>query len=83
MKPRKILENPREGTATGLFATSQGGGGILHIEIKQRRPRSNSNLELTGNLGTIMQESIKVAYTNIWYILSQSKLEEKGLLTEK
>ena len=74
MKPKKIMSNPTEGTATGLFAITTGGGGILHIEIKHchtQRTDTGGGLELTGNLGKIMQESIRVAHTAIWNILSK------------
>lgn len=76
LKPKKIMSVPTEGTATGLFAITSGGGGILHIEIKHcHNNKDNGRLELTGNLGKIMQESISVVHTAIWNILSKDKLK--------
>jgi len=76
LKPKKIMSVITEGTATGLFAITSGGGGILHIEIKHcHNNKDNGKLELTGNLGKIMQESISVVHTAIWNILSEDKLK--------
>lgn len=78
IKSTKIISTPTEGTAAGLFAITSGGGGILHIEIKHCHNQTSQNggkLELTGNLGKIMQESIRVAHTTIWNIINIDKLK--------
>ncbi len=78
IKSTKIISTPTEGTAAGLFAITSGGGGILHIEIKHCHNQNSQNggkLELTGNLGKIMQESIRVAHTTIWNIINIDKLK--------
>ena len=70
LKPKKIMSSPTEGTATGLFAITSGGGGILHIEIKHSHNNKDSGrLELTGNLGKITQESISVVYSYMEYVI--------------
>ena len=74
IKHKTILNYPREGTVAGLFAIKSGGGGIIHIEIK--RSQGKSNIEMTGNLGNIMKESIKVAYTAIFNVLSSTFLKD-------
>lgn len=80
LKPKKIMSSPTEGTATGLFAITSGGGGILHIEIKHSHNNKDSGrLELTGNLGKIMQESISVVHTAIWNMLSKDKLKRLNI----
>ena len=78
IKSTKIISTPTEGTAAGLFAITSGGGGILHIEIKHCHNQNSQNggkLELTGNLGKIMQESIRVSHTTIWNIINIDKLK--------
>tara|TARA_Y100000389_G_scaffold201336_1_gene243808 strand:- start:509 stop:3553 length:3045 start_codon:yes stop_codon:yes gene_type:complete len=67
IKPRRILDTPRKGTVAGLFAITSGGGGIIHIEIKQSH---GTGIEMTGNLGNIMKESVKVSYTTIYNIIN-------------
>ena len=80
LKPKKIMSSPTEGTATGLFAITSGGGGILHIEIKHSHNNKDcGRLELTGNLGKIMQESISVVHTAIWSMLSKDKLKKLNI----
>ena len=78
IKSTKIISSPTEGTAAGLFAITSGGGGILHIEIKHCHNNISQNvgkLELTGNLGKIMQESIRVSHTTVWNIINIDKLK--------
>ena len=59
------------GMSTGLFVTSAGGG-ILHIEVAVMPGKGN--LTLTGQLGNVMQESAKAAYSYI-----RSRWKELGL----
>lgn len=74
---KRIYNAPHQGTAVGLFALSSGGGGILHIEI--RRSQGKNSIEMTGNLGNIMKESVKVALTAVYNILRVDAVEENIL----
>ena len=52
------------GHINGLYATSYGGGGITSIEISSIRTGENFQLLLTGSMGDVMKESIRIAFTN-------------------
>ena len=49
------------GLINGLYATNNGNGGIIKIQIK-KNIMSDKNI-ITGNVGNSMKESIDVAYT--------------------
>lgn len=74
LRSKKIYNTPKEGTAVGLFALTKGGGGILHIEI--RYSKGKNTIEMTGNLGNIMKESVKVALTAVFNILSKDVIHD-------
>lgn len=73
-RSKKIYRLPHEGTAVGLFALTSGGGGILHIEIKYSQGKHA--IEMTGNLGNIMKESVKVALTAVYNILQKNIIQD-------
>jgi ATP-dependent Lon protease len=54
--------NPEVGVATGL-AWSAVGGSILFIEAS--RMAGSGNLQITGHLGEVMQESVRAAYSYV------------------
>jgi endopeptidase La len=61
---RKMVRNTDEiGYINGLYATSNGGGGITSIEIYPIKIGENFQLKLTGSMGDVMKESIQVAFT--------------------
>lgn len=64
---------PQPGVAIGM-AWTMAGGDILHIETSVMKGRGN--LMLTGQLGDVMQESAKAAYTYI-----RSHAAELGVAT--
>lgn len=67
---KKIIKNPRIGQVNGLYATNYGLGGITFIEsYKIPMNTSSLDLELTGQQGNVMKESMKVAKTVAWNIL--------------
>ena len=51
------------GYINGLYATSNGGGGITSIEIYPLKIGHDFQLKLTGSMGDVMKESIQVAFT--------------------
>jgi endopeptidase La len=63
------------GHINGLYATSNGGGGITSIEICPMKISDNNNfqLKLTGSMGDVMKESIQVAFTRACNYISDNK----------
>jgi hypothetical protein len=66
---KKILPNPRCGLVNGLYATTSGMGGITIIECFKIPSESKMRLELTGQQGDVMKESMSVAKTVAYNIL--------------
>ena len=65
----KIAKEPQVGLVNGLYATSAGTGGITIIEVMRTPSDSKLSLELTGNQGNVMKESMKCAKTVAWNLL--------------
>ena len=65
----KIAKKPQVGLINGLYATSAGTGGITIIEVMRTPSESKLSLELTGNQGDVMKESMKCAKTIAWNVL--------------
>ncbi|XP_067413004.1 lon protease homolog, mitochondrial [Emydura macquarii macquarii] len=72
------------GVVMGLAWTAMGGS-TLFIETSLRRPRDKENkdgsLEITGQLGDVMKESAKIAYTFARAFLMQKKSTIDFLVT--
>lgn len=69
-RDKMIVKSPLVGVINGMFASSVGIGGITTVECF-RIPMSNPfALELTGNQGKVMKESMSVSKTVAWNILS-------------
>lgn len=66
---KKILPTPRCGLVNGLYATQAGMGGITIIECFKIPSESKLRLELTGQQGDVMKESMSVAKTVAYNIL--------------
>lgn len=67
--PNMISSSPRIGLVNGLYATSAGLGGITVIETFEIPSDNKFSLELTGQQGDVMKESMKVARTVAWNII--------------
>ena len=65
----KIAKEPQIGLVNGLYATSAGIGGITLIEVMKTPSESKLSLELTGNQGDVMKESMRCAKTIAWNLL--------------
>ena len=65
----KILPKPKIGIINGLYATSAGMGGITIIECFKIPSESKMRLELTGQQGDVIKESMSVAKTVAYNIL--------------
>ena len=66
---RKIPKSPQVGWVNGLFATSAGTGGITVIQTYKIPTEQKLGLELTGQQGDVMKESMKVAKTVAWNLI--------------
>ena len=66
---KKIAKNPHIGLVNGLYATSAGTGGITIIEVMKTPSDTKLSLELTGQQGDVMKESMKCAKTIAWNLL--------------
>ncbi len=76
---KKIAEKPHVGLVNGLYATTAGVGGLTIIESIKTYSDTKFSLELTGNQGDVMKESMKCAKTIAWNILPnkiKSKIED-------
>ena len=66
---KTIAEKPSVGLVNGLFATSTGVGGITIIEAFKTHSETNFTLELTGQQGDVMKESMRCAKTIAWNLI--------------
>ncbi len=71
-KHDKIHDEPMVGKVNGLYATVNETGGLVQIETVWVPNESNLKLELTGNQGDVMKESMHVAKTLAWKLLPDS-----------
>ena len=72
-KKKKKNEEDKIGVINGLWANSMGQGGILPIEAKIIPSSKFLELELTGMQGDVMKESMTVAKTVSWNMLTPAK----------
>ena len=66
---KKIAEKPSVGLVNGLYATAAGVGGLTIVEVIKTHSDTNFSLELTGQQGDVMKESMKCAKTVAWNLL--------------
>jgi ATP-dependent Lon protease len=71
-----VRKNPVPGVATGL-AWTEAGGEVIYVECAILP--DSEGLTLTGQLGTVMQESAKAAHTYIWSHAEKWGIEKKLL----
>ncbi|MFA7167561.1 MAG: endopeptidase La [Sphaerochaetaceae bacterium] len=69
----EILKADKVGTALGLAWTSMGGDTLL---IEAQNTPGKGDLKLTGQLGSVMQESVNIAYTWIKAHAKEHKIAE-------
>ena len=63
-RQNKIHENPAIGMVNGLYATTDGLGGLIVIQVQKTLSSSSKiELELTGQQGDVMKESMLCAKT--------------------
>jgi ATP-dependent Lon protease len=76
MHIKKIAERPYIGRVNGLYATSNGVGGLAIIESYKTPSDTKLSLVLTGQQGDVMKESMRVAQTVAWNLLPRIKQTE-------
>lgn len=69
----KIHKEPCVGLVNGLYATSTGIGGLTIIQCVKTPSESKLSLELTGQQGDIMKESMLCAKTLAWNLLTNEQ----------
>ena len=69
----KPISTPQIGIINGLYASSVGRGGITLIECYKYPSDTRLSLELTGQQGDIMKESMKVSKTVAWNLLTDEQ----------
>lgn len=77
---KSIPNKDHVGIANGLYATKAGVGGLTMIQIFPVYAEKNFSLKITGQQGDVMKESISVAQTVAWHLLS---LEQQKVLEGK
>jgi ATP-dependent Lon protease len=75
-----IVSEPKVGIINGLWANSYGNSGIIHIESCFFHSTNFLELKLTGLQGDIMKESMAVAKTLAYNLLSTT---EKSAITKE
>ena len=69
VRPDEIHSKPMIGLVNGLYASATGLGGLTPVEVVKTFGDSKLGLELTGQMGDVMKESMKCAKTLAWNIL--------------
>lgn len=75
-KADKIYDKPKVGLVNGLWANDMGVGGLVPIEAFSIPTKNKLELELTGQQGDVMKESMRCAKTVAWNIIS-NKCKER------
>jgi len=82
IKITKIPLASSVGIINGLWANSQGKGGVIPIQAKYYPCDTFLNLKLTGMQGDVMKESMNVALTLAWNLTSFENREKVRQLYE-
>jgi ATP-dependent Lon protease len=70
---KKIHAAPKIGIINGLWANSLGRGGIIPIQAAEFPTSTFLDLRLTGMQGDVMKESMNVAKSLAWSLLTESE----------
>jgi hypothetical protein len=82
MRVKKICPTPQVGLVNGLYATTSGIGGLTIIQIMKFPSEKMLELNITGQQGDVMKESVKYAL-RIAYSLLNEEEQNKILLDSK
>lgn len=75
MLTTSIPKTPDVGMINGLWANNLGLGGLTPIQVKWYPCKTPLELKLTGMQGDVMKESMNVAKTVAWNLLSKKELD--------
>jgi ATP-dependent Lon protease len=73
---KKIKSSNMVGCINGLYASGSGIGGITPIQAKQILSKENLSIGITGSVEKVMEESVKVAKTVGWNLLTRSEQDD-------
>ena len=76
MKIQKIHSNSEVGVINALWANEMAQGGVLPLQVSFVPSNKFLELTLTGSLGEVMQESIKVSLTTAWKLTNEKVRQE-------
>ena len=82
MRVKKICPTPQVGLVNGLYATTSGIGGLTIIQIMKFPSEKMLELNITGQQGDVMKESVKYAL-RIAYTLLNEEEQDKILADSK
>ena len=71
--PFKIHTESKVGLINALWANDLSQGGVLPLQVSFIPAAEFLSLTLTGSLGEVMKESIRVSLTNAWNLTSKSR----------
>jgi len=71
--PFKIHTESKVGVINALWANELSQGGVLPLQVSFIPSAEFLSLTLTGSLGDVMKESIRVSLTNAWNLTSKSR----------
>ena len=80
IKLHKVHTESKVGLINALWANSYGAGGVLPLQASFIPSNKFLDLTLTGSMGDVMKESIRVSLTNAWNL---TNLERRKYLIEK
>jgi len=76
VRQKKIHTTNSVGLISGLWANALGRGGVLPIEVKFFPSGTFLDLKLTGMQGDVMKESMNVAKTLSWSLLTEDRMSQ-------
>jgi ATP-dependent Lon protease len=79
MRLKKITTKPKVGCIHGMYATTSGVGDIMLIQTKKCYSKDILSLQTTGSLEKVITESMEVAKTVAWSLLTED--EQKQVIT--
>ena len=80
MRVKKICPTPQVGLVNGLYATTSGIGGLTIIQIMKFPSEKMLELNITGQQGDVMKESVKYALRIAYTLLNEE--EQNKILTD-
>lgn len=76
IKIKKNNTNPEVGLVNGLYATTSGIGGLTIIQVMKYPSEKMLDLNITGQQGDVMKESVKYSLRIAYNMLNEDKQQE-------